>query len=349
MTEQYIEEKVQKIDNLIQVNTTQSTNLFDVSSYSKLKGKVELIKTATGFFLHAIAVTKYDGVTFKVSVKPSTQYTLQFNVPRFDGNNIGNTQYAITNAKGSSTGYAINGAGSISRTFTTGPQQSSITLFFYAAYKNSVQADIEFSDVMLTEGAGRTSYLSPLTFLDDVARSDINRALTDIKSLKVESEEVDKALKDFKSTLSAYLIKKNEIPDAETSDYKVKDGIFHILTGGADKKRFTILSHTVKNDGYLTALNMGSNCYSSRIFVNKEQIAAITDVYEYPVHKGDKVSIDITPRGPHYIFLAIGAKASNEFNFLQIEKGTCYISSSGSNLNTGTTPVQSQKNSSFRR
>lgn len=348
MTEQYIEEKVQEINHLIQVNTTQSTNLFDVDSYKKLKGKVELTKTATGFLLHATSSTKYDGVCYNVEVEPSTQYTLQFNIPRFDGNNIGNTQYAITNAKGASTGYSITGSGDYSKTFVTGSAQSTITIHFYTAYRNSVQADLEVSDIMLTKGTGRTSYLSPKTFLDDVARFNANRALTEIDNLKAADAKVDVTLKNFEENISKFLLNRNEIPDIVTDKYEIKDGVTHILTGGPEKVRFNVLlNHVVKNDGFLTALNMGSNCYSSRIFVNGTQVKGLSDLYEYPVYKGDKVSIDITPRGPHYIFLAIGAKASNEFNFLQIEKGTCYISTSGSNLNTGTTPFNPRKTAPF--
>lgn len=347
MTEQYIEDKIQEIDHLIQVNTTQSTNLFDVDSYKKLKGKVELTKTATGFLLHAMAPTKYDGVCYNVEVEPSTQYTLQFNIPRFDGNNIGNTQYAITNAKGASVGSAINGVGDYFRTFTTGPEQTSITIHFYAAYKNTVQADIEFSDIMIVEGGKRDTYLSPKTFLDDVARTYVKKTLSAVEELKKADEKVDVSLKNFEGNISKFLLRRNEIQDTTTDNYEVKNGAYHILVGGPEKKRYTLLSHTVKNDGFLTALNMGSNSYSSRIFVNGTQVRGLSDLYEYPVYKGDKVSIDITPRGPHYVYIAIGEKTSNEFNFLKIDEHTCYISNSGSNLNTGTTPFNPRKTPPF--
>lgn len=345
-----IETRVKSIEELLDYNSSQSTNLFDPTTAKEVKGGVKYVLSDKGFTLTSTKSTKYDGITTKSTVLPSTKYTVQFTVENFDDSNKSNARFGYTNAKGAMVGIELTANGEFSYSFTTGSEQTSTTLYFYIAYKNGIGKDVSltFDKIMLTEGDKKDRYIPLLTLKDEVARKEVDRVNGRLTEVDKDIENTLNSLNSLKSTLQAYLIQRNEIPDVETDNYTIKSGIVHILTGGADKKRFSVLSnHIVKNDGFLTALNMGSYCYSSRIFVNGNQIAAITDLYEYPVYKGDKISIDITPRGPHYLYISIGEKASNEFNFLAIEPGTCYISTSGDNTNTGTTPFNPRKTPPF--
>ena len=346
-----LDERISKIEDTILTNSAPSSNLFDFCDCHPLKGKVAINLTDNGFILKSTASTKYDGIYFQINdLEPSTKYTVQFGVPYLDDSNKGNIRFGYTNAKGALVGMDITSTGTFSYSFTTGPEQNSTKLNFHLAYKNSIPAGntIEYTSVMLTKGDIKSDYIPILTFKDEKCRHELEFVKDTIVSVKEDSSKTLSELEKFKTTISDIFVRRNEVSDIETDLYSISNGIVTI-TPKEEKKRQSILSnHKVKHDGYLTLLNTGGTNYSSRVFVNKVQVSAIQDLFEYPVYEGDVVSIDVTPRGKHYEYLCIGEKSSNSFNFNRLDVNTCYISKRyGSNANSGTTPFNPKASAPF--
>ena len=337
-----LESRVASLEEQVIYNSARSSNLFNPYQCSKLKGSAEAVLTESGFVLTATASTKYDGVSFVVSdLEPSTKYTVQFQVSNFTDDNKGGAKYAYSNAAGALVTSAISGDGWSDFSFTTGPEQTSTKLVFYIGYRNSVPkgTTLTFENVMVTRGDKKNTYIPLLTFKDEKCRDDLEYVKSTIESVKADSSATLAELEKFKTSISDIFARRNEVQNIQTERYSICDGVV-IITPVEEKKRFNILSnYKVKHDGFLTLLNCGATNYSSRVFVNKKQIAAITDIFEYPVYKDDVISIDITPRGNHFEYLCIGEKSSNSFNFTRLDKRTCYISKRyGSDANSGTTP-----------